>query len=198
VSRFGLFGALFPPGTVPDRVTAYAWRYRLRSAANLREHWATKAKRVAEQRALGAMKVRQVTDAADRAGLLAAGLVVTLTRIAPRALDDDNLASAFKAIRDGVADALGIDDRDPRVSWRYAQERHGSDYGIAVQLATVEWTRRQDSGEADSEAESDLRARETGPEVVDYTGTGVQRQNNRRSKGEKVLAENRESRRVKP
>lgn len=167
---FGRFDALFPPGAVPDRVTAYAWGYRLRSAANLREHWATKAKRVAEQRALGAMKVRAATDAGDRAGMLAAGLVVTLTRIAPRPLDDDNLASAFKAVRDGVADAIGIDDRDPRVAWRYAQERHGSDYGIAVQLATAEWTRR----EAERGAEG-ISAREAGPEVVDYTGTRVQR-----------------------
>ena len=23
----------------------------------------------------------------------------------------------------GIADALGIDDRDPRVSWRYSQKR---------------------------------------------------------------------------
>lgn len=46
--------------------------------------------------------------------------------------------------------------------------------------------------------EDGISAREAGPEVVDYTGTGVQRQNNRRSKGEKVLARNLENRRVKP
>lgn len=47
--------------------------------------------------------------------------VVELTRISPGYLDDDNLRGAFKAHRDGVADWLGIDDRDDRVQWRYAQ-----------------------------------------------------------------------------
>ena len=37
--------------------------------------------------------------------------VVTLTRISARGLDDDNLQGAFKAVRDSVADALGVDDR---------------------------------------------------------------------------------------
>lgn len=47
--------------------------------------------------------------------------MVTLTRIAPRPLDGDNLQSALKALRDGVADWLGVDDRDPRVTWNYGQ-----------------------------------------------------------------------------
>lgn len=58
-----------------------------------------------------------------KSDLAAKELVVTFTRIAPRALDDDNLAFAFKSWRDGVADGLNINDRDPRVTWRYAQER---------------------------------------------------------------------------
>ena len=48
---------------------------------------------------------------------------ITLTRIAPRTLDDDNLAAGFKATRDRVADWLGVDDGDKRLTWRYAQER---------------------------------------------------------------------------
>lgn len=52
-------------------------------------------------------------------------VVVTLTRIAPGTLDDDNLRPAMKAVRDGVADALGVDDRDPAVHWQYAQHRGG-------------------------------------------------------------------------
>lgn len=49
---------------------------------------------------------------------------VLLTRIAPGKFDDDNLRAAFKAIRDGVADALGFkDDSDPRLHWEYAQEK---------------------------------------------------------------------------
>jgi hypothetical protein len=48
-------------------------------------------------------------------------LAITLTRIAPRWLDDDNLAGACKAVRDGVADAIGLDDRDHRLRWAYLQ-----------------------------------------------------------------------------
>lgn len=48
-------------------------------------------------------------------------LVVKMTRVSPRMLDDDNLRGALKSIRDGVADRLRIDDRDPRVKWEYDQ-----------------------------------------------------------------------------
>lgn len=50
-------------------------------------------------------------------------VVVRLVRVAPRQLDSDNAASAAKSVRDGVADALGVDDRDPRVVWLVDQER---------------------------------------------------------------------------
>lgn len=43
--------------------------------------------------------------------------VVRLVRVSPRELDGDNLEAALKAVRDGVADALKINDRDPRVEW---------------------------------------------------------------------------------
>lgn len=56
-------------------------------------------------------------------GILASGIVVTLTRIGARPLDTDNLAYAFKSIRDGVADAFGIRDDDKRIAWEYAQEK---------------------------------------------------------------------------
>ena len=50
--------------------------------------------------------------------------VVTLTRIAPRRLDvHDNLAGGFRSCVDAIADWLGVDDADPRVSWRYEQAK---------------------------------------------------------------------------
>ena len=64
-------------------------------------------------------------------------IAVSMTRIAPRALDDDNLQTAFKSVRDGVADALGIDDRDPRVAWRYAQEK-GKPPHMRIGIKTAE------------------------------------------------------------
>jgi hypothetical protein len=94
----------------------------LPSVANLREHWATKAKRVKAQRrvAFFAMNGRINPLAIDQAR---GRIAVTLTRVAPRKLDSDNLQSAFKAIRDEVAAYFGVDDADPRIEWRYAQAR---------------------------------------------------------------------------
>lgn len=48
-------------------------------------------------------------------------LVIRLTRVAPRELDSDNLASACKSLRDGIAARLGVDDGSRLVSWEYAQ-----------------------------------------------------------------------------
>lgn len=96
------------------------------SEANSRSHYMVKAKRVRSQRdaskwACGA------TLAEYRVGL-AKGHVprvaVLLERIAPSdGLDDDNLRSSLKAVRDGVADALEVNDRDPRIRWEYGQAR---------------------------------------------------------------------------
>lgn len=77
-----------------------------------REHWAKRARRVKRER-LAAIAVPKFTLPAT----------VTLTRIAPRTLDGDNLEAGFKGLRDGIADRAGVDDRDPRITWLYAQER---------------------------------------------------------------------------
>jgi hypothetical protein len=62
-------------------------------------------------------------------------LVVVLARIAPRQLDDDNLARACKAARDQVAELLGVDDRDSRVRFAYEQYRRGvGEYGLEIRI----------------------------------------------------------------
>lgn len=51
-------------------------------------------------------------------------VIVTLTRVAPRSLDSDNLQSAFKSFRDGIADAHGVNDKDEKViKFEYAQRK---------------------------------------------------------------------------
>jgi len=76
-----------------------------------------------------------------RARLLREGdrLVITLTRIGPGTLDsEDNLSAGFKAVRDGIADALGVNDRHPRLRWFYGQERGGPRvYGARVLFETM-------------------------------------------------------------
>ncbi|HEX8795471.1 MAG TPA: hypothetical protein VF765_31190 [Polyangiaceae bacterium] len=108
--------------------------------SNAKGHWRPKAERAKKQRWLARTLVGPLAYRL-RAGLRArtlAGVVVTFTRLAPRELDDDNLASAMKHVRDGVADALEIDDRDPRVRWVCAQVPAGTvkEYGVRIVLQT--------------------------------------------------------------
>jgi hypothetical protein len=101
-------------------------RMTLSSAANESRHFFTKSSRAAGHRRLAFLLVSSNgPPAVPTKGFQSTGAVrVTLTRIAPRALDDDNLAYAFKHIRDGVTEAIGLrDDRDPRLTWLYSQER---------------------------------------------------------------------------
>lgn len=88
----------------------------LPASLNSREHWRAKAARVKRERAM----VRIVLTSRTPPPL---PVVVTLTRCSPWLLDDDNAVGAMKAVRDEVAAWLGIDDRDPRVTWRVDQEK---------------------------------------------------------------------------
>jgi hypothetical protein len=90
--------------------------------------------RVAGLSWLAPLSIRPKAQRRSKADVEPVAMVrVELTRIAPRALDDDNLRGALKAVRDGVADVLGIDDRDPRVVWDYEQA-HGAprEYGVKI------------------------------------------------------------------
>ena len=98
------------------------------SEANRRDHWAKKAARAKRQRGIAAFVIK--TD--FRVDLPA---VVTLTRIGPRKLDSDNLAGAFKAVRDGIADAFGVDDGDDRYTWRYEQRKGApKEYAVTITI----------------------------------------------------------------
>jgi hypothetical protein len=85
------------------------------STSNLREHWAAKHKRTDAQKAATRRRCPEWT-----AGAL---IYVRLTRVAPRALDDDNLRGALKSVRDAVASWLRVDDRSPLVGWLYEQAK---------------------------------------------------------------------------
>lgn len=89
------------------------------SMANMRMHWAVKAKLVKSQR------TRAFNALASVAAPPAPLCTIVLTRVAPRALDGDNLQSGFKAVRDGVADWLNVDDGDARIDWQYKQRSGG-------------------------------------------------------------------------
>lgn len=88
------------------------------SEANIRENWRKKSRRAKNQR----HAVYFALSGPVMLEKLGMPLRVVLTRQSPRELDGDNLQSAFKAVRDGVADAVGVDDRDARYEWVYRQE----------------------------------------------------------------------------
>ena len=103
------------------------------SLANMRLKWQEEARLKSTQRMVGRGSTLKNADA-WRAQLPA---VVTLVRIGPRKLDSDNVAYSFKAFRDGVAEALGVNDGDDRaIVWKYAQERapKGAKYTYGVRV----------------------------------------------------------------
>lgn len=59
-------------------------------------------------------------------------VVVTITRIGPRMLDDDNLAGACKYVRDAISYRIAVDDASPLYTWRYAQR--AGEYGVDVEI----------------------------------------------------------------
>lgn len=101
------------------------------SEANQRGHWGKRARRTKKQREAARLLVRAARWVLPKSGTIA----ITLTRIGPRVLDSDNLASALKAVRDGVADALRVDDGSSRIEWRYAQERgKAGEHAVRVEI----------------------------------------------------------------
>jgi len=101
------------------------------SEANQREHWAVKHRR---------KKAQQVeTGLAFLVNVrrnITFPCTVRLTRIAPKALDADNLAGSFKHVQDALARKLGVDDGDAeKVTWVYQQlpigQRH---YSVKVEI----------------------------------------------------------------
>jgi hypothetical protein len=105
------------------RILSTELRMELPSCANLRENRWARARRVKSQRAATGLHLLQF-------GVPAAPVDVVLTRVHGRRVDSDNLASLFKAVRDGVTDWLRrgdrtLDDGDPRLRWFYEQETGG-------------------------------------------------------------------------
>jgi len=93
---------------------------KLVSEANAHEHWRQRQKRAKLQRALAKTALGPDCKGPPPP------YVITITRIGPRKLDSDNLQGSAKAIRDGVADWLGIDDGDDCLTWDYKQRSEGA------------------------------------------------------------------------
>lgn len=151
-----------PPSSAPGPAPAAAARTPLPRGVRLRvalptvseantadhAHWTHRHRRARTQ--IQAMiELLATCDPAERA----LPLRVTFGRVGPALLDrEDNLPVAFKHLRDGVAQALGLpDDRDPRVTWRYRQTRDRAAW-IEIDLE-----RREEGPAADHELLEDAR-----------------------------------------
>ncbi len=119
---------------------------RTTSKTNDRDHWRVRAKKTKAERDATSVVLAHRTGVAVVFFDAPKGTrlrwrdpplpcTVTLTRISERYLDDDNVRGALKAIRDEVAAFLGVDDRDPRVVWAYAQlKQPRGHFGVRIQI----------------------------------------------------------------
>lgn len=102
---------------------------RTKPEGNRREHWRRVLSRGKRQRRVVGMALL-----AHRPPKLPA--VVTLTRLSAGELDDDNLRSALKRVRDAVAEWCGCGDspKDP-ITWGYGQDKAPR----GQQAVRIEW-----------------------------------------------------------
>ena len=99
-----------------------------------------KAKRVAQERGVTRLAMAAICRPWRlrlQGGL--ARLTIELTRLGPKLMDSDNNVGALKHVRDGVADALSLDDGDPRLHWVYLQDcrpraKRDAKYGVRIEL----------------------------------------------------------------
>ncbi len=116
------------------------------SEANSSEHWSVSSKRHRQQQFF----VRALFHGSNDP--IPLPCTITLTRLNSRGLDDDNLVSAFKHLRDEIALCIfpekrkccllkngntrrikGVGDSDPRLHWEYAQEKSKT-MGIRIEI----------------------------------------------------------------
>lgn len=118
--------------------------FKIASELNPERHgrWGQKAKNTKIHRALG--YVVTLAHLPRRDGETLAETIgdwfpatVWLVRIGVQRLDDDNVAGAFKHVRDGIAQALGVDDGHPLFRWRYRQETKHPRLAYGFRMAIV-------------------------------------------------------------
>lgn len=137
VTAFEVIGTVPPAGVIleeVEEVIAFRSALVVTARTNAHIHWRKRHATDQEDRAHGRQLAGYRGPARPVAGLwkrtlgeclLAAGgrIHVEFTRLSTATCDDDNLPSAFKAVRDGIAEALGIDDGSDRYAWSYGQRR---------------------------------------------------------------------------
>lgn len=101
--------------------------WRLNTTSNAKSHWRTRHEIARAQRR------NVVTLLTRHLAPVPLPITVLLTRIGRGTLDSDNLPSAFKHLRDGIADWLGVNDNNPLVRWQYEQQK-GAEYAARIEF----------------------------------------------------------------
>lgn len=91
---------------------------------NVQEHWSKRHKRNKKQALIIKAKFNALPFK------ISPPCLVSLIRVAPRAMDQDNLIAAFKGIRDSISALLNpghapgqADGQDSGIEWKYSQEK---------------------------------------------------------------------------
>ncbi len=102
--------------------------YETLPSVNMRGAWYMHEGRIKKERELGALIAMKLVSFFPMACIF--------TRYGSTLLDDDNLRPCFKAIRDGIAQRLGVRDGPTGpIKWEYKQEKTGLGcYGIRVEF----------------------------------------------------------------
>ena len=111
---------------------SFSMQIKTVSEMNVRCHWSVRYRRLRDHRRAAKIHFLNSVDLA----LLKFPVQINLVRIGRRSLDTDNLAGSFKGIRDGLADAMRMDDADQRVSWKYSQEK-GTPQSVRVEVTPM-------------------------------------------------------------
>lgn len=107
---------------------------RIRSEANLADHWAVKKKRKDFQKLI----VRAAWNKEINCKIQLP-VKVTLTRFAKQFMDSDNLLTGFKYVRDQIADLLkpglapGRADGEGDITFEYKQEK-SKEYWVVIEV----------------------------------------------------------------
>ncbi len=115
----------------------YEWHLDIKtiSEANSSEHWSAKHKRHRLQ------KKKIMWHWLIEKPEMKLPCKIKLSRVAPRLLDDDNLLSSMKFLRDALADRIhpglapGRADDDKRITWLYFQEQgEPKKYSVKIEI----------------------------------------------------------------
>lgn len=110
---------------------------RVKSEMNLREHHMVTYRRKREQKDITRLFLAQLGKTTRNALAAAPRVVVRFTRIGGKSLDTDNATTAFKFVRDSVAEWLGKDDGlNSGIEWVMPPAQENGEYGIRIELST--------------------------------------------------------------